>query len=95
MAVLLVAAPCASSLDGGVRVLYGRCPDAPLLVPVDGGYFLPQATAENVACRLATCEAYVEGLPEPQPSVSVVLVVGAVALAAGLGLGVAVAALRK
>jgi len=51
-----------ANTDGGTQLTvtslpsYSQCPDAPLAVAVDGGFYLPELRAKRVACMLATCE---------------------------------------
>ncbi len=67
MTGLLLAALLAQ--DGGVEQLYAKCADAPLLVPMDGGFWEPMARQQRQNCKLAACESYARSrLAEPQAS---------------------------
>lgn len=90
---LLLALP-AHAADGGLEAVWATCPDAPLAEGVDGGWFLSEARARRVECRLAACRTYAEGLEEQGfADTRTVLVVGLVALGAGVALGVGLATL--
>ncbi len=61
--LLLVALLGQGAPDGGpagVEQLYTACPDAPLLVEVDGGYFTPELRQRRENCRMAACESYAQ-----------------------------------
>lgn len=60
-ALLAQDAPDAGAPDAGVLTvesLYTACPDAPPVVPVDGGYFTPDLRQRRENCRQAACEAF-------------------------------------
>ena len=84
-ALVQVLAVSLSQADGGLAEVYAACPDGPHAVEVDGGFFLPNARAARVSCRLAGCEAYVAQTERPVPTFSQpALVLMAVLLVAGL-----------
>lgn len=60
LALALSQAPDAG-VDGGIRVfedpIYASCPDAPPVIPLDGGWTLtPPERNARLACGLVTCE---------------------------------------
>jgi hypothetical protein len=86
LAALLAQADVA---DAGVRQLYSQCPDAPLVVAVDGGFFTPELRQRRENCKLAACEDYAnaklaESAPgsTSSPGVVLSLVGGGLALVA-------------
>lgn len=80
-------APDAGPPDAGpgIEQLYTACPDAPPVVPVDGGYFTPDLRQRRENCRQAACEAFaVPKLAEEQgpahPGVVLLTIGGGVVL---------------
>lgn len=61
-----VALIALAAVDGGVDAgvvlpafddaVYAQCREAPPIVPVDGGYFMPEPRAQRLTCLLNTCE---------------------------------------
>lgn len=51
-----------AGVDAGVELprfdapVYQQCREAPPLVAVDGGYFMPEPRAQRLTCLLNTCE---------------------------------------
>lgn len=49
-------------IDAGVKLprfddgVYRQCREAPPLVSVEGGYFMPEARAQRLTCLMNTCE---------------------------------------
>ena len=52
-------------MDGGIkpwpREIDYKCPAAPPLKAVDGGYFLSEERAQRLNCHLAACESHRDG----------------------------------
>lgn len=67
---LLLALTAHAEPDAGTPIstqlplIYAVCPDAPLLEPVDGGYFMATQRAERLRCMQKGCEAYANRLEQ-------------------------------
>lgn len=85
--------PDAGAVDGGAGVdsLYVQCGDAPLMEPIDGGYFVPERRQQRNNCKLAACEFYANGkMKEPEtsaaPASAVIILVSAALVLFGGGI---------
>jgi len=91
LSLLSQAAPVPAP-DAGVTVesLYVECGDAPLMEPVDGGFFVPLRRQQRNNCKLAACESYANSklqseTQEPTSTGIVLVIIGSALALVGLG----------